>query len=140
MRYLTTNDNYKFKAINGKSYNTNELFEMFLKIWSKDICAPRLRDKWSEANPTTGVCSVTSFVIQDIFGGDVYGIKLADERYHCFNLIDNILFDLTCEQFGDEVDMEWNFEYKQDRNIHFKDNEKFNRYNILKERFMELIK
>lgn len=139
MRYITTNNNYKFKASNGKLYSTNDLFEMFLKLWTKDICTPRMRDRWSEDNPTTGVCSVTSFVIQDTFGGDVYGMKLDDGGYHCFNLIDGVLFDLTCEQFGEDKDLEWNLNYKQEREQHFKDINKYNRYKNLKEKFMELI-
>ena len=58
-----------------------------------------MQEKWSEANPTCGQCSITAFLVQDIFGGEVYGVSLGDGNYHCFNKVGDAVFDLTSEQF-----------------------------------------
>lgn len=41
--------------------------------------------------------------MQDLFGGKVYGVLRPDGNYHCYNEIDGVVFDLTSEQFGNEV-------------------------------------
>ena len=45
------------------------LYRLLLGCWSRETCAPRLREKWSESNPTCRQCSITAFLAQDIFGG-----------------------------------------------------------------------
>lgn len=62
-----------------------------------------MRDRWTYENMTLGQCSITAFLAQDIFGGKVYGIKRPGGNYHCYNVIGDCAFDLTSEQFGDEV-------------------------------------
>ena len=47
----------------------NDLYNALLQCWCADTCAPRMRDKWSPSNPTWGQCSITAFLVQDIFGG-----------------------------------------------------------------------
>ena len=61
-----------------------DLYWILRHVWAKDTCAPRMQDRWSEADCTLGHCSVTSFLVQDIYGGEVYGIPLPDGNYHCF--------------------------------------------------------
>ena len=51
-------------------------------VWCVETCAPRLRGKWSEENRTCGQCSITAFLAQDIFGGEVRGIPLPGGNYH----------------------------------------------------------
>ena len=53
-------------------------------IWRAETCAPRMRDEWSEDNKTWGQCSITAFLIQDIFGGEVYGVLRPGGNYHCY--------------------------------------------------------
>ena len=48
-----------------------KLYDALEKIWCADTCAPRMRDEWSPANKTLGQCSITAFLVQDIFGGKV---------------------------------------------------------------------
>ena len=79
-----------------------DLYDALSGIWSAETCAPRLRDKWSPENRTLGQCSVTAFLVQDIFGGKVYGIPLEDGGFHCYNAVGECVFDLTCEQFPGE--------------------------------------
>ena len=51
-------------------------------VWRESTCAPRMQSKWNEENKTLGQCSITAFLVQDIFGGEVYGIKRPDGSFH----------------------------------------------------------
>ena len=108
-----------------------DLYDALLSIWCAETCAPRLRDKWSPENPTLGQCSVTAFLAQDIFGGTVYGILRPGGNYHCYNVIGDCVFDLTSEQFGDEV-LCYENNPEQSRTVHFAKEEKRLRYEALK--------
>ena len=52
-----------------------EYYDLLSEIWCAETCAPRMRMDWSEDNRTLGQCSITSFLVQDIFGGShsIYG-------------------------------------------------------------------
>lgn len=112
-----------------------DLYRALSDIWCEYTCAPRMRREWSEENRTLGQCSVTSFLAQDIFGGDVYGIPLKEGGFHCFNVVDGHTFDLTSEQMTHPID------YKkgilQSREEHFLKQEKKERYLYLKEKLIE---
>ena len=111
-----------------------DLYDKLLNVWSIDTCAPRLRPEWSTDNPTLGQCSITAFLAQDIFGGDVYGVKTGS-GIHCYNIVNGICFDLTSEQFGDKVkDLDYTPVLKQDREAsnHFGNGEKKDRYLYIK--------
>ena len=105
-------------------------------IWQADTCAPRLRDGWSEDNRTLGQCSITAFLVQDLFGGQVYGILRPGGNYHCYNVVDGHVFDLTSEQFGGEV-LCYQGNPEQSRQVHFAKEEKYQRYLLLKQRLRE---
>ena len=107
------------------------LYDILSDIWCEYTCAPRLRDGWSSANKTLGQCSVTAFLVQDIFGGKVYGVLRPGGNYHCYNVIDGIKFDLTSEQFGDEV-LNYEDNPEQSREVHFAKEEKRARYEYLR--------
>ncbi len=108
-----------------------DLYDALLHIWSAESCAPRMRDQWSHENPTLGQCSITAFLAQDIFGGKVYGILRPGGNYHCYNVIGDCIFDLTSEQFGDEV-LCYEDNPEQTRDFHFAKEEKYLRYQALK--------
>ena len=107
-----------------------DLYDALLNVWCEYTCAPRLRGEWSEENITLGQCSITAFLVQDIFGGEVYGILRPGGNYHCFNIVDGVKFDLTSEQFGDEV-LDYDNATEQFREEHFKKLEKKQRYEYL---------
>ena len=137
-RYYTTDENLILKSSYENAPKTlDELFNLFLKAWTIDTCAPRLVDKWSINNPTAGQCSVTAFVIQDIYGGEVLGIPLGDGHYHCFNYIDGVIFDLTCEQFNGEH-LTYTRNFPQTRDEHLSRKEKYDRYILLKNNLTNL--
>ena len=108
-----------------------DLYDALSKIWCADTCAPRMRGDWTPDNKTLGQCSITAFLAQDIFGGEVRGIALGDGNYHCYNVVGECVFDLTSEQFDKKL------EYRSDDKIqtregHFAKLEKKERYEMLK--------
>lgn len=115
-----------------------DYYDLLSKIWSKETCAPRMREEWSEENKTKGQCSITAFLLQDIYGGLVYGVPLKDGNFHCFNVIGDVVFDLTSEQFGDEK-LDYSNCPIQTREVHFKKEEKQKRYEYLKAKLFEKI-
>lgn len=123
----------------NKIENQRHLYECLLCVWSRETCAPRLRDEWSEDNKTCGQCSITAFLVQDIFGGDVLGVLRPGGNYHCFNKIGDVIFDLTSEQFGNEK-LDYLANFQQNRETHFLKEEKRLRYEKLKsdlEKFLQ---
>ena len=106
------------------------LYDLLGGIWCAETCAPRMRKDWSPENPTWGQCSITAFLVQDIFGGKVYGVPLEDGNVHCFNRVGDCEFDLTSEQFGDTV-LNYRDCPEQFREVHFAKEEKKLRYEYL---------
>ena len=117
----------KYKGIR----TPRDLYKALSEIWCADTCAPRLRQKWTPENKTLGQCSITAFLVQDIFGGKVYGILRPGGSYHCYNVIGTCKFDLTSEQFGDES-LIYEGKPEQFREEHFAKEEKRLRYEYLK--------
>lgn len=125
------------KPLENCGYKLDSLLDLYNVlsegVWREATCAPRMQSKWSDENKTLGQCSITAFLVQDIFGGEVYGIKRPDGNYHCYNVIGGRQYDLTIEQFGDEKDdLVYDNKHPQLRAVHFKKEEKYNRYLLLK--------
>ncbi len=114
-----------------KIRDPRHLYDLLSNIWCADTCAPRMRAGWTKENQTLGQCSITAFLAQDIFGGNVYGILRPGGNYHCYNVIGDCVFDLTSEQFGDEV-LSYADNPEQFRSVHFAKEEKRLRYEYLK--------
>ncbi len=152
--------NEEFKGIKDPRH----LYDLLSEIWCADTCAPRMRDGWSKENMTLGQCSITAFLAQDIFGGEVYGILRSGGNYHCYNVVGDCVFDLTSEQFlrsnkssskliqelGNCCDEETSalnedevLSYEdnpiQSREVHFAKEEKRLRYEYLKEELKKAI-
>lgn len=108
-----------------------DLYDALSSLWCAETCAPRMREEWTPENRTMGQCSITAFLAQDIFGGKVYGILRPGGNYHCYNVIGECIFDLTSEQFGDEV-LVYENNPEQFREVHFAKEEKRLRYEYLK--------
>ena len=107
-----------------------DLYDALKHVWCEYTCAPRMRDHWSEENITLGQCSITAFLVQDIFGGSVFGILRPDGSFHCYNSVDGNVFDLTSEQFCGEV-LSYEHNPEQFREVHFSRSEKRERYEYL---------
>ena len=114
------------------------LYDLLLRVWCADTCAPRMRAEWSPDNPTWGQCSITAFLAQDIFGGKVFGVPLEDGSVHCFNRVGDCEFDLTSEQFG-SIALDYAGSTEQFRENHFAKTEKKLRYEFLKAQLESLV-
>ena len=114
-----------------------DYYDLLSQIWSADTCAPRMRQNWSPENKTLGQCSITAFLMQDIYGGKVRGILRSGGNYHCFNDVDGCVFDLTSEQFGEEV-LDYSDCPEQFREVHFAKEEKRLRYEYLRAKILEM--
>ena len=110
-----------------------EYYDLLSEIWCAETCAPRMRSDWSPENKTLGQCSITAFLLQDLYGGKVFGVPLGDGNYHCFNVVGDCVFDLTSEQFGDRK-LNYTDCPEQFRETHFAKEEKRQRYELLKAR------
>lgn len=113
-----------------------DYYDILSELWCAETCAPRMRENWSPENKTLGQCSITAFLVQDIYGGKVYGIKRPGGNYHCFNDVDGCVFDLTSEQFGDEK-LDYSDCSEQFREVHFAKEEKKLRYEDLRKKLGE---
>ncbi len=113
-----------------------DLYDVLSELWCRETCAPRMRSQWTPENKTMGQCSITAFLVQDIFGGKVYGIPREGGSFHCYNVIGNCCFDLTSEQFGDEK-LVYENNPEQFREVHFAKEEKRLRYELLKKMLTE---
>ena len=112
-----------------------DLYDALSGIWCADTCAPRMRQEWSIHNMTLGQCSITAFLAQDIFGGEVCGMTTESGGTHCYNVVDGVVFDLTSEQYGQQVKkLCYENNPVQDREAagHFGKEEKRKRYEMLK--------
>ena len=108
-----------------------DYYDLLTGIWCAQTCAPRMRKDWTPENPTLGQCSITAFLLQDLFGGRVYGVPLPDGNFHCFNEVSGCVFDLTSEQFGDTV-LDYENCPEQSREVHLSKEEKRQRYEYLR--------
>ena len=117
-----------------------EYYDLLARCWCEETCAPRMRGEWRAENPTLGQCSITAFLMQDIYGGKVYGVPLQDGNFHCFNAIEDgertVVFDLTSEQFG-ETELDYGGCPEQLREVHFQKKEKEARYRLLRDRLSD---
>lgn len=127
--------NEKYAAVK----DPRQMYDMLSGIWCEYTCAPRMRNAWSKQNMTLGQCSITAFLVQDVFGGEVYGVPLKEGGVHCYNAAGGRVFDLTSEQFGDEK-LEYKNDLPQTREEHFASDEKRLRYEYLKAEFDKAVK
>lgn len=114
-----------------------DLYDRLSEIWCKETCAPRMRDDWTPLNKTLGQCSITAFLVQDIFGGEVFAVMTENGNLHCYNRVQGVTFDLTSEQFGDkasELKYDCKLPQSRDSKDHFEKDEKRERYEYLKEK------
>lgn len=119
----------------SRGLTPRDYYDILTDIWCAETCAPRMRKDWCSENRTLGQCSITAFLMQDIYGGKVLGVPLGDGNFHCFNSVGNCVFDLTSEQFGDTV-LDYGNCWEQSRDTHFSKAEKKQRYEYLRERLM----
>ena len=129
---VLVNDNESFVGEMKAPDNIRHLYQKLALAWDSDTCAPRMRKEYYENHPSYGQCSVTAYLVQDLLGGDVRSIKLADGSNHCFNIIDSSLYDFTSAQFNGPI----NYEPNERRTFEelLQNTEKYERFLLLKKR------
>ena len=138
-----TNSKYKYYGQEHQLFVKNrlykgvetihDLYDALIHSWTRETCTSRLRHKWNEQDYTCGQCAITAFIVQDIFGGDIYEVPLENGGVHCFNIVDGKAVDLASEQFGDKVkDLDYAHAKKQNRELRLQEPEKKDRYERLK--------
>lgn len=141
---MTEKTNYRFygwetaDVKDMRGFTPRDYYDLLSRLWCADTCAPRLRGDWSPENKTLGQCSITAFLMQDLYGGKVCGVPLDDGNFHCFNVVGDCVFDLTSEQFGN-VRLQYTGCPEQLRETHFAKEEKLQRYELLKSRLFAVI-
>lgn len=118
--------------------NPDDLYSALLNCWTRETCTERLRNKYSDTNKTAGQCAITAFLVQDIFGGDIYELDTG-RGLHCYNVINGVAIDLTSEQFGeDAATLSYeNNPIQPDREVRMKQTQKKERYELLKKNLEE---
>lgn len=133
-------DVYPADPVYKEAGTPRDFYDLLDAVWCRKTCAPRMQDEWSEDNKTLGQCSITAFLVQDIYGGEVYGILRPGGNYHCYNSVDGHVFDLTSEQFGNEAaSLKYEDNPVQSRKVHFAKQEKLLRYEYLKAKVREAL-
>lgn len=112
--------------------NIENLKEILLECYSKDLCYPKFQNEWNKNNKCFGMCAITSLIVNDYFKGNICKINV-NGISHYFNLIENKIIDLTSDQFDCDVNYD-NYEIV-DREKILIDNT-LDRYKILKGRLI----
>ena len=121
----------------ARGLTPRDYYDLLSRVWCRKTCASRMRDEWSEDNKTLGQCTITAFLMQDIYGGKVYGVPLPDGNYHCFNAVGGRVFDLTSEQF--QTPFDYGGCPEQFRETHLGIEEKRLRYEELKRKLAAIL-
>lgn len=112
--------------------NIENIKEILLECYSKDLCYPKVQNEWNDDNKCFGMCAITSLIINDYFGGDICKIYV-NGISHYFNLIEDKIIDLTSSQFNCEIDYK---DYQIVNREKILTDDTKHRYNVLKERLI----
>lgn len=91
-RHILLTERYKLAGVR-MIFNEQKVRKALHKAWSLDTAV-----QWTEENPASGQCNVTTAVICDMFGGEVLRTKLGGV-WHYYNRINGERRDLTDSQF-----------------------------------------
>ena len=80
-----------------------ELEELLVSCYSKDLCYPKVRKEWKSNNKYWGMCAITALIVDDYFNTE-FGKTTVDGVSHYFNIKNGKIIDLTARQFGKELD------------------------------------
>lgn len=109
-----------------------KLEEMLYSCYCKELCYPKVKEKWNEHNKYFGMCAITALFINDYYGGDI-GKIYVNNISHYFNIVNNEIIDLTAKQFNNKIEY-IDYEIKNRTDILNEDTQK--RYILLKQRMV----
>ena len=76
-----------------------DLYAVLLKCWCRETAYPSMQSEWFPLMRADGQCAITATLVYDMFGGEIYRMRLEDGGTHYFNRINEKFIDLTSEQF-----------------------------------------
>ena len=99
-------------------HTLDDLFGVLLRVWNDETIYAIEKIYNKDDNPTFGQSAVTVFVVNLLFGGEIYKIKIGEKREHLFNFVNNHIIDLTKDQF-DISDIKFQYETKEKIDINY---------------------
>lgn len=84
---------------------SNYIKQYFDKHWSRETSYD---PNWNSLVPSRGQCAVSALLVQKLIGGDIAKLKLPSNESHYFNVIDGNIYDVTNDQFQEEINYEKN--------------------------------
>ena len=88
-----------------KQTHTRSLLELKHFLYSsyhRDTAYHSCADEWSQSNPTRGHCAIVAMLVYEYFGGDIQrGYSAQREEWHYWNVIDDVIYDFTKDQYKD---------------------------------------
>ena len=111
-----------------------ELRKKLNRCYSKDLCYPKVKDKWDKNNKSFGMCAITALVVNDYYGGEICKIYV-DGISHYFNIVNDKIIDLTSNQFGKSINYD-NYQKVDRKEMLTNDTQK--RYKYLKQKLSSI--
>ena len=105
---------------------STQLARVLKKSWSL-----KTSSKWTSDNPAEGQCGVTSLVVNDLLGGEIYKTRLP-AGWHFYNMIDRERYDFTSSQFKESIQYQ---DVASNRSEAFQDTN-YNQYDELKRKVL----
>lgn len=93
-----------------KKATEERLLPFYNKIknaWCRESCSPSLRENWPNGSIAKGQCFVTAIAVREVFGGEVFELRIAENEIHYYNVIDGEIVDLSSEQFGEHITVDF---------------------------------
>ena len=117
-----------------------ELKHFLYSSYQQDTAYISCADEWNDSNPTRGHCAIVSMLVYEYFGGDIQrGYNVKKGEWHYWNVIDDVIYDFTKEQYKDN-----NICFQNVQSVSFEtlmeNNDTRHRYELLKERSMRIEK
>ena len=126
-----------------KQTHTRSLLELKHFLYSsyhRDTAYHSCADEWSQSNPTRGHCAIVAMLVYEYFGGDIQrGYSAQREEWHYWNVIDDVIYDFTKDQYKDN-----NISFQNVQNVPIatllENYDTRCRYELLKERLIRIEK
>lgn len=105
------------------------------ECYSEDLCYYKVKQNWSEKNRACGMCTISTLIINDYFGGEICKIHVEGVS-HYFNLLEGEIVDVTARQFSEKIDYNGYETVIRDK---FLNEDTKIRYEILKKKLINLL-
>ena len=62
--------------------NLSTLKEKIWACYTKELCYPKNRERWSPENPSYGMCAITALIVNDYFDGEIAKIYVDNDSHY----------------------------------------------------------